>query len=37
MCTVNDPAFDESPHYVPRADFDLAWLARDYVYAVITA
>ncbi len=33
---VNDPAFDEAPQHVPFADFDLAWLARDYVYALIT-
>lgn len=34
---INDPAFDDAPQHVPFADFDLAWLARDYVYAVITA
>ncbi len=34
---VNDPAFDAAPQHISFADFDLAWLARDYVYAAVTA
>jgi hypothetical protein len=33
---VNDPAFSIAPVLVPRGDFDLAWLAQDEYYAVIT-
>jgi len=33
---VNDPYFDEAPIPVPRGDFELAWLERDYFYAVIS-
>lgn len=33
---VNDPAFTTAPIVVPRGDFDLAWLAQDEYYAVIT-
>ena len=33
---VNDPAFLNAPIQVPRGDFDLAWLAKDEYYAVIT-
>lgn len=35
---VNDPDRDEadSPISVPRGDFELAWLERDYYYALIT-
>jgi ABC-type bacteriocin/lantibiotic exporter with double-glycine peptidase domain len=32
---VNDPHFSESPIAVPRGDFELAWLERDYYYAAI--
>jgi len=32
---VNDPAFEQAPQCVPRADFELAWLEFDYRYAVI--
>jgi len=32
---VNDPAFEQAPQRAPRADFELAWLAFDYRYAVI--
>ena len=33
---VNDPNFTETPISVPRGDFELAWLERDYYYALIT-
>lgn len=33
---LNDPYFDEAPIAVPLSDFELAWLERDYHYAVIT-
>lgn len=33
---VNDPNFDEAPIAIPRGDFELAWLERDYCYATIT-
>jgi len=33
---VNDPHFDDAPIAVPRGDFELAWLERDYYYALIT-
>lgn len=32
---VNDPAFEQAPQRVPRADFELAWLEFDCRYAVI--
>jgi len=32
---VNDPAFEQAPQCVPRADFELAWLEFDYRYAVV--
>lgn len=32
---LNDPYFDEAPIAVPLNDFELAWLERDYHYAVI--
>jgi ABC-type bacteriocin/lantibiotic exporter with double-glycine peptidase domain len=32
---VNDPAFEQAPQRVSRADFELAWLEFDYRYAVI--
>jgi hypothetical protein len=31
---VNDPHCSEAPITVPRADFELAWLERDYYYAL---
>jgi uncharacterized protein YvpB len=34
---VNDPAFDDAPIGVPRGDFELAWLERDYYYATISS
>ena len=36
---VNDPDRnkDEVPITVPRGDFELAWLERDYYYALVTA
>jgi ABC-type bacteriocin/lantibiotic exporter with double-glycine peptidase domain len=36
---INDPDRneDEIPIAVPRADFELAWLERDYYYALITS
>jgi hypothetical protein len=34
---VNDPHCPEAPLAVPRGDFELAWLERDYHYALITA
>ncbi len=33
---LNDPVFPYAPIQVSRGDFDLAWLARDEYYAVIT-
>lgn len=33
---LNDPALPASPISAPRGDFDLAWLARDEMYAVLT-
>jgi ABC-type bacteriocin/lantibiotic exporter with double-glycine peptidase domain len=33
---VNDPHRSESPIAVPRDSFELAWLERDYYYALIT-
>ena len=33
---VNDPARPEAPVTVPCGDFELAWLERDYFYALIT-
>lgn len=33
---VNDPYFAEAPIAVPRGDFELAWLERDYFYALVT-
>jgi hypothetical protein len=33
---VNDPHHRESPIAVPRGDFELAWLERDYYYALVT-
>jgi len=32
---VNDPAFEQAPQCVSRADFELAWLEFDCRYAVI--
>lgn len=32
---VNDPEFTNAPVRVPQGDFDLAWLARDELYAVV--
>ena len=32
---VNDPYFDNAPIVVNRGDFELAWLERDYYYALI--
>jgi uncharacterized protein YvpB len=34
---VNDPGHDEAPIAVPRGDFELAWLEKDYYYALITS
>ena len=33
---VNDPAQPAGPTSVPAGDFELAWLERDYFYALIT-
>jgi ABC-type bacteriocin/lantibiotic exporter with double-glycine peptidase domain len=33
---INDPYFDNAPITVPRDEFELAWLERDYYYATIT-
>ena len=33
---VNDPAFRVAPIPVPIGDFELAWLARDEFYAVLS-
>ena len=32
---VNDPDFDQAPQLIDRDEFLLAWLERDYAYAVI--
>ena len=32
---VNDPAFEQAPQRISQADFELAWMAFDYRYAVI--
>lgn len=32
---IHDPYFENAPIAVPRGDFELAWLERDYHYAVI--
>jgi ABC-type bacteriocin/lantibiotic exporter with double-glycine peptidase domain len=32
---VNDPAFEQVPQRIRRAEFDLAWMEFDYRYAVI--
>ena len=33
---VNDPANPKAPITIPQGDFELAWLERDYFYALIT-
>lgn len=33
---VNDPYFGEAPVAIPQDYFELAWLERDYHYAIIT-
>jgi hypothetical protein len=33
---VNDPAFPDAPQRASRGDFELAWLTRDQLMAVIT-
>ena len=33
---VNDPAFDQAPQFATWGDFDLAWIARGYYYAVVS-
>lgn len=33
---VNDPDRDEFPITIPYGDFELAWLERDYYYALLT-
>jgi len=33
---LNDPEFEIAPLLTPIGDFDLAWLARDELYAVLT-
>jgi uncharacterized protein YvpB len=33
---VNDPHHSEAPVTIPRGDFELAWLEREYYYALIT-
>lgn len=32
---MNDPAFEQPAIAVPRGDFELAWLEREYYYALI--
>jgi ABC-type bacteriocin/lantibiotic exporter with double-glycine peptidase domain len=34
---VHDPYRSQSPISIPRGDFELAWLERDYYYALITS
>jgi hypothetical protein len=33
---VNDPYFDQAPQRVPREEFILAWLEKDYRCAIIS-
>lgn len=33
---INDPEFEKSPIPVPYGDFDLAWLAQNERYAVLS-
>ena len=33
---VNDQAFDQAPQVATWGDFDLAWIARGYTYAVVS-
>jgi uncharacterized protein YvpB len=33
---LNDPYFDQAPITVPRGFFELAWLERDYHFAIIS-
>jgi predicted double-glycine peptidase len=32
---INDPDMDSSPQVVSLADFELAWLEKDYLYALV--
>ncbi len=32
---LNDPNFADTPQVVQRAEFELSWLEKDYLYAVI--
>jgi ABC-type bacteriocin/lantibiotic exporter with double-glycine peptidase domain len=34
---LNDPAYDRPALPVPKGDFELAWLERDYTYALLFA
>lgn len=34
---ANDPHFVDAPMTIPRGDFELAWLERDYYYATVTS
>jgi ABC-type bacteriocin/lantibiotic exporter with double-glycine peptidase domain len=34
---IHDPYRPQSPISIPRGDFELAWLERDYYYALITS
>jgi hypothetical protein len=36
MLYVNDPDRAEAPQRIPRSNFELAWLERDYYYAVLS-
>jgi ABC-type bacteriocin/lantibiotic exporter with double-glycine peptidase domain len=33
---INDPEFPQAPLQVPLGDFDLAWLAQDELYAILS-
>jgi len=33
---INDPAFDTTPHYIPREEFELAWLNCDNACAIVS-
>jgi len=33
---VCDPQFDEGPRAIPLAEFELAWLEQDYLFALIS-
>jgi predicted double-glycine peptidase len=32
---VNDPAFSVAPQHIPTAEFELAWMEKDYLSAIL--